>query len=252
MLRAEIVKLSESHFLHVIDIKEIDDCLKSDIDDFLVIICEGDSDSELGNVKEKILDLFNFKSNEFVMGAVAEFICHLYLNLRGYKQNFLYFNLEERSIKKGFDGVFSIDETMFLVESKSGLYGGGNVNHRSKIKSAHKDLSNYVEGKSKKSTNNPWRNAYNHASHIDVGANKTLRKRIKALKKSYEEKCYSSINDFNVVPCSTIYLDGAWDDEVSLDVLQNSDFVTDLAGMTVTGICVTKLCVDLFLEYLRA
>ncbi|MFY2508239.1 hypothetical protein ACN3E9_08105 [Vibrio pectenicida] len=111
------------------------------------------------------------------MGAISEFFVHLYLQESGYKQEFLFFNLEEGSIKKGFDGFFSKNSDTFLLESKSGSIKSKKISHKDKLKSAYSDLENYVSGKSEKGKNNPWKNAYNHASHIDVGTEKSIRKK---------------------------------------------------------------------------
>jgi hypothetical protein len=43
-----------------------------------------------------------------------------------------------------------------------------------------------MSGKSKKGRNNPWRNAYNHASHIDVGSRKPLRDKLRDIAKLYD------------------------------------------------------------------
>lgn len=45
-------------------------------------------------------------------GAVAEFFVHLYLNILGLKQECLFLNLEENSIKKGFDSSIQIRRRM--------------------------------------------------------------------------------------------------------------------------------------------
>lgn len=252
MLKSNVINLSERQEIHVIDIPEIDKDLEVLIDDFIVMICEGDSDSEIISVKKSFLRLFKNKKDSFLMGAIAEFICHLYLNLKGYKQDFLYFNLEERSIKKGFDGVFSKSGSMFLMESKSGLFGNSGVVHKSKLKEAHKDLSDYVSGKNRKSINNPWRNAYNHASHADVGSSKTLRSKIKLLQSNYDEDKFSMISDFNIIPCSTIFLSGEWNVDVNCEIVGDHDFFWDLEGNKVVGICVTKTSYESFIEYLRS
>ena len=62
------------------------------------------------------------------------------------KQEFLFFNLEENSIKKGFDGLFSKDSETFLVESKSGTILTKGISHRTKLKTAYTDsLSGRVD-----------------------------------------------------------------------------------------------------------
>ena len=84
-----------------------------------------------------------YKDDTTKIGAVAEFFIHLFLRELGYKQEFLFYNLEERSIKKGFDGYFSQGETQFIVESKSGFESTRNISHKAKIKEAYNDGADY-------------------------------------------------------------------------------------------------------------
>ncbi|EIV8491873.1 hypothetical protein [Vibrio parahaemolyticus] len=250
MLPSEIRYLSTECELHVIDIPEIDGNLEALLDKYLVSICEGDSDSELGLVKLRLRNFFEDKRKNTTMGAIAEFLVHLYLNQNGFKQEFLFFNLEEGSIKKGFDGFFSKGSETYLLESKSGSVISKNVSHKEKLRSAYSDLDNYVSGKSDKGKNNPWKNAYNHASHMDVGTEKSIRKKIKRLQDNFDMGKFSDINDFNVIPCSTIFLDGIWSDGMTSEILLDHEFVSKFSGNTVKAICITKDSVDIFFNYL--
>ena len=74
------------------------------LDDNFVAICEGASDTDILTVKKRVRELFSTKNNDWKMGATAEFFVHLYIRLNGFRQECLYLNLEENSIKKGFDG----------------------------------------------------------------------------------------------------------------------------------------------------
>ncbi|HIF9313232.1 TPA: hypothetical protein ACX6Q1_001519 [Photobacterium damselae] len=250
MLPAEIKYLSPRCELHVIDISTIDGNLAKLLDRFLVSICEGDSDSELSLVKLRLRKFFEDKRQTTKMGAVAEFFVHLYLKQSGYKQEFLFFNLEESSIKKGFDGFFSKNTDTFILESKSGSIESKSISHKEKLKIAYSDLDKYVSGKSDKGKNNPWKNAYNHASHIDVGTEKTIRKQIKALQDNFDLGCYSKIEDFNIIPCSTIFLDGCWSYGMSSEILLDYEFISTFSGNTVKAICITKESMEVFFNYL--
>ncbi|WP_417350083.1 hypothetical protein [Ferrimonas sp.] len=243
--------LSSGFKLDVIDIKSIDGELELGLNRHLVSICEGNSESELRLIKLRLKNFLSEKSLNTKMGAIAELIIHLYLMNKGYKQEFLFFNLEEGSIKKGFDGFFSKSSETYIMESKSGSVLSESADHKSKLKIAYSDLDGYVSGKSKKSTNNPWKNAYNHASHIDVGTKDSIRKKIKELQDMFDLGQFSKIGDFNIIPCSTIYLDGAWDSSLSDDVLSNSNFILDFDGKTVKAICVTKSSMNIFMNYLE-
>ena len=250
MLDAEIVKISRNKTLHVIDVKEIDDDTRKLLDKFFVEICEGESDSELELVKLRLANFLKTKKEDTQMGAVAEFLVHIYLNKMGFKQEFLFFNLEEGSIKKGFDGLFSKDSETYLVESKSGSILSKGISHKNKLKTAYLDLKDYVAGKSEKGKNNPWKNAFNHASHCDVGTEKNIRQKIKALRDMYDLGKYTKIEDYNVIACSTIYLSSAWDGSANSKVLNEHQFIEEFSAVSVSALCITKASLQKFIDYL--
>lgn len=251
MLEAENISISATHALHVISVREIKGETKELLDEFFVLICEGESDSELELVKYRLANFLKDKTEDTRMGAVAEFLVHVYLNKMGYKQEFLFFNLEEGSIKKGFDGLFSKGEQTYLVESKSGSILSKSASHKKKLRSAYSDLKNYVSGESEKGKNNPWKNAFNHASHCDVAAGKGIRKKIKVLRDMYDVGKYTKVEDYNVIPCSTIYLSSVWDDAENSKVISDNDFLKQFGGVSVNAICITKASLDNFIKYLE-
>ncbi|EGR3964660.1 hypothetical protein ACYEVY_001662 [Vibrio cholerae] len=250
MLNSECIQLDTARSLHVIEIESITADMKDLLDTYFVSICEGDSDSEISLVKQRLAKFLKTKNEETQMGAVAEFFVHLYLNQLNFKQEFLFFNLEENSIKKGFDGLFSKDSETFLVESKSGTILTKGISHRTKLKTAYTDLKNYVSGKSEKGKNNPWKNAYNHASHIDVCAEKGIRKKIKKLRDMYDAGEYTNINDYKIIPCSTIFLNSVWDNKENSKILNCHDFLKLYDCVTLDAICISKKSLELFKEYL--
>lgn len=105
-------------FPFVVEVREIESDVKLvyfDIEDvssaisyldshIVAIFCGRQAEDEPEYVKICLTNLFATKLNNepWLCGAVAEFFAHLLLSHRGYEQNFLYQNLEERSIKKGF------------------------------------------------------------------------------------------------------------------------------------------------------
>ncbi|RTZ24243.1 hypothetical protein EKN09_04710, partial [Vibrio penaeicida] len=137
MLNSECIQLDSSKSLHVIEIESITEDTKKLLDTYFVSICEGDSDSKIDLVKKRLAKFLETKSVEIQMGAIAEFFVHLYLNQLSFKQEFLFFNLEENSIKKGFDGLFSKDYETFLVESKSGALLTKGISHKKKLNTAY-------------------------------------------------------------------------------------------------------------------
>ncbi|ABP78333.1 hypothetical protein I5G24_15500 [Pseudomonas aeruginosa] len=250
MIPFEIKPISPTHELHVINIESLDSNTTQHLDDFLVSICEGDSGSELELVKKRLKKFLEDKDTNTRMGAAAELFAHLYLNISGYKQEFLFFNLEEGSIKKGFDGFFSKDSNTYILESKSGSISSQKVSHKEKLKHAYSDLNKYVSGKSDKGKNNPWKNAYNHASHVDVGTEKSIRKKIKSLQDMFDLGTFSKISEFNVITCSTIFLNGAWDAKKSSEILSDNNFISDFDGKTIKAMCLTKSSLNNFIDYL--
>lgn len=251
MISPEIKKISESVELHVLDLVELTPELVKQIDENLVQICEGDSESPLQLVKSNFVRFLGSKDDRTRIGAVAEFFVHLYLRQSGYKQEFLFFNLEEGSIKKGFDGFFSKGNDEYLVESKSGLDSTVGISHKKKLKEAFNDISSVISGDSKKSKNNPWKNAYNHASHADVGAKKTIRSKIKELSDLFDNDHFKSADEFNIVPCSSIFLTGDWKHDISSQILNvEGRFFEDLEAKSVKSICISKATYSVFLKYL--
>ncbi|MEI4976781.1 hypothetical protein U1437_21340 [Aeromonas caviae] len=176
MFNIQIQNISEDKKISVITITEITPPLKKYIDENIVSICEGATDSEIDDIKHQYLNFLSTKNTTTKHGSVAEFFVHLYLRSEGYRQEFMFFNLEEGSIKKGFDGVFTKNNQEFIVESKSGLSSTQKISHSLKLREAYNDIRDYVSGKTTKGNNNPWRNAYNHASQIDINTKKALEK----------------------------------------------------------------------------
>jgi hypothetical protein len=244
--------ISSNTKLTVIDIKELSKPLIQILDEHFVSICEGDSGADIRTVKKYVVKLFEEKQATWIMGATAEFFIHLYMKLLGFKQECLFLNLEEYSIKKGFDGYYSQDGIEWLMESKSGSICSQGVSHAGKVYEAMQDLEDKVLGKSKKKkANNPWRNAYAHASHYDVGAAEKIRKNIKALSDDFTLGRFHKIDEFNTIPCGTIFLAGVWNppdhDKIHKDICNLSD---KLKGKSVHVICITQASVDLFKQYI--
>ncbi|MGI2853440.1 hypothetical protein ACRTDR_04385 [Shewanella algae] len=144
MIIPEVKNISDTVELHVFDMKVLTQEMILQINENLVSICEGDSESPVELVKSNFLTFLSSKDYRTRIGAVAEFFIHLYLNQLGLKQEFLFFNLEEGSIKKGFDGFFSNSKDEFLVESKSGLSSTQGISHKGKLKEAFDDISSVI------------------------------------------------------------------------------------------------------------
>lgn len=240
----------------VIDINDLGDEVVKIMDDNFVSICEGNSESELFVVKKYVIDLFSSKDTKWIMGATAEFFVHLYMKLSGFKQECLFLNLEEGSIKKGFDGYYSLTGEEWIMESKSGSINTKGISHKSKVEEAMDDLVNKVAGNDKsgkkKVPNNPWRNAYSHASHYDVGAADAIRKNIKALSNDFIKGIYHSIEEFNTIPCGSVFLSGVWSPQKHDEIVEDIKTISQkLKGKKVHAICVTHKSITLFQEYIK-
>lgn len=236
--------------VHVIDAEDFSSELISYINDHLVEICEGDTGGNLETVKKYVKGFIKPKDETTQMGATAEFFVHLYLKKLGFKQLFTFLNLEERSIKKGFDGYYSKGKETWIMESKSGSSNTQNISHPSKIKDAYDDLLQKFRGSV---TNNPWRNAFNHASNINVGATRNIRDKIKKLSDNFINSIYPSIDDYNIIAASTIFLNDKW---VELDVSgferKMSSTIQNIKCNELFIICVNKKSLKLFLDYLES
>lgn len=252
----EEYSISDNAVLTIIDIDNISDTAKAVLDKNLVLICEGNSGSKLSTVKTRVKNLFSTKSQEWIMGATAEFFVHLYIRLTGFKQECLFLNLEENSIKKGFDGYYSKDGLEWLMESKAGSIDSKDVSYAGKVILAMNDLSAKVSGRDKSGKrglpNNPWQEAYSHASQYDVGTAANIRKNIKELADDFTNGKFRSIEEFNTMPCGTLFLSGVWLQPDHDSIKGNIKRISDkLKGKQIHAICVTHRSTELFGKYIE-
>lgn len=251
-----MIGINNSVSFHFIEIDKFDSKFIKFLDSSIVNICEGSSGNKVSNVKQRLRQYFNTKCENakdaekvnIINGSVAEFLVHLYLSTLDYKQECLFLNLEERSIKKGFDGYYTYLNKSWVMESKSGHIDSSTITHSSKIYEAYNDLSNKFKGNA---VNNPWQNAYNHASHIDVSGSSDLRKYLKKMATDYDNKKFSDIKNYNIIPCSTIYFSGSIThfDKAQIDSIIKS--ISKFKYKNINVICINKSTVNLFLDYIK-
>lgn len=249
-------KINERILLSIIDIQDLNNDIIKILDENFVSICEGNSGSKLEIVKQRVIDLFSTKNRDWILGATAEFFIHLYIRINGYKQECMYLNLEENSIKKGFDGFYSKNNETWLMESKAGSIDSKNITHSGKVILAMNDLTKKVSGNDKTGKrgkpNNPWQEAYAHAGHCDIGTAKEIRSSLKALADKFVIGKYKTIEEFNTMPCGTIFLSRIWKQfdheniKETINQLENK-----LLGKQVHVICVTNKSVTLFIDYIN-
>ncbi len=208
----DIKKSDNGDIIHFINIENVDDKIERLIEEQIVDIWDGDNGSSIDIVKTEISTYLKTKSENIIKGSIAEFIIHLYLNSCGYIQECLFRNLEEGSIKKGFDGYYSYSNEEWIMESKSGSIKTEGISHKKKIKEAYNDLKDKIEGTNPENKNNPWSNAYNHA--VLAKSSTDILKNIKNLSSNYVKKEFPDINKLNLIPSSTIFHEGEWDENI--------------------------------------
>lgn len=228
-----------------IDVSTIDGDLKNIIDQYIVDICFADPYYSVANAKNHIKKYLRSDDENRKKGAIAEFLIHVFLKTKGYKQECLYFNLEERSPKKGFDGVY-LDENdvIWYMESKSGT--NISYTHKEKIEEAYRDLKTKFLGTT---NNDPWRNALNHAKI--VGASNNILDEFRRFSIDYENSISHDIEDYNVIPCGTLYIDDSSKTYNSQNIVNgiNGYFLKkNQNGLGV--ICLTQQAVSEFETYL--
>lgn len=253
MFYETINKISPRVTLNYINIEDYSDELIQLIKDEMMLIWDGDfTDDDLKLVKKQMKSFFNKKDDEKKFAFVAEFICHLYLRYNGFAQYSVLKNLEEiKAPKKGFDGLYERDNVMWLVESKSAMPTTV-TNHNAKVSEAYNDLKGKIEKTSSdKNLNNPWENAKNHFLHTEK-RNDSLLKEIKKLKKLFVDDKHLKIENFNVIPCSTIYLEDKWCS------IENDELTEKLTGLVkrykakaITILCVNKKSIENFMSFIN-
>lgn len=185
----------------------------------LSFICFGLSASESGremynyrNTLKNFIDRYESKNELIRQGMMGELLVHLVIKI--YFPEFrvvsAFFNLEERSIKKGFDLVLISDSehSLWLTEVKSGqLHKDKNSNETSieLLETAKRDLVKRINDSN---SNSLWYNAAAHAK-LAYEENSDLKKSIIDL---IEQKIVATephkankIKDMNVFLASTIF-----------------------------------------------
>jgi hypothetical protein len=249
------IKLSNRITINFLNIENYTDELIALIKEEIVKIWDGDlSDDDLKFVKKQMQSFFKDKQKdeEKKLAFVAEFICHLYLRHQGFSHYSVLKNLEEiKAPKKGFDGLYELDNSMWLVESKCAM-PTTETNHNNKVGEAYRDIKNKIEKTSIiDNENNPWENAKNHFLHTEK-KNDALLKDIKKLKNLFIEGKKIQVQKFNVIPCSTIYLGDKW------SVIDSDLLKTKLEGLlkryhakNINVLCINKKSADDFLKFIN-
>lgn len=250
------IKKNKLNF-HFINIEDYSDELINFLDNSVASIWNGilgDTDIEL--VKIELQNWFYKKDENKRAGFVAEFFCHLYMKQLNFEQHFVFQNLEEQgSMKKGFDGLYQLDNEMWIYESKSSLSTTNTANHNANIGEAFHDIDKKIKGKKLNSNNqpiSPWSNALFHSSLAQVNIDETLIENLNIFKKRFLKGDFENIKNFNVIPSSTIYLESKWEkiNDSKLKIkLENLVDKYEYKKMNV--ICINKKSINNFLRYIN-
>lgn len=255
IFNVETKDLGNGNFLYIIEIEEIEGELKKYIDEKLTSICYGPRNIDFKTVKKKILNFLlkkkedekDLNDNTIVMGAISEFMIHLFLNKINFKQEFTFKNLEEGSIKKGFDGYYSLDNNSWILESKSGSINTKGNSHNSKIKEAYSGLDKMLKGNT---ANNPWENAYNHSKVVN--SDESISKKLNQLDINYTNGKFEDIKNHNIIPASTIIYDDKWNDRNNDFIEEITNAITKFKFTKIKIICIHKKSLTNFRKYLES
>lgn len=139
----------------VFRVDELSESIKESMREQLAAICHGENYTNTGrraynykNTIKEFLKRYEKKSEKIRMGMIGELLVHLIFNnyFDEYKTVTPYFNMEERSIKKGYDLVLTevANQILWITEVKSGkLHSRKNSNRTMNdfIGTAYKDLT---------------------------------------------------------------------------------------------------------------
>lgn len=231
-------------YFNVIENADFDECLNQ----CLSSIWFGPKDPRsLDVAKKKIAKYFDSKlsNRPLVCGSCAEIFLHAYLGHNGYQQACLGSNLEEGSIKKGFDGFYLKDNKYWLMESKSSIHG--TITHLNKAKEAYQDLCKKINNFDE---NDPWENALNHA--MVAGVEGSILNQIRMLSDDFTFCCVHDPAEFNMIPCGTVFINSALTimevEKLAYDV---SQFFGKQKYSALHIVCVSHSALVGFLRYLN-
>lgn len=164
----------------IIEVETLSDDIKASIRTHLSSICYGESQAASGRTMfnyratlTAFLDRYNSKERNHQIGMIGELLAHILIVelLPQFKTVSLFFNLEEKQIKKGFDVLLysGTDNDVWITEVKSGeLHKDKNSDQTTKdlLASARLDLKKRLN----ENEVNHWTNAI-HSARVALGDN---------------------------------------------------------------------------------
>jgi len=250
LLNAQNKDINEKMTVHFVQIETISKTFKEFIDNNLKTICRGENhENELKYIKKQLKNFFKNKDDAKKFGSIGELFSHFYLSSIDFRPKFMFLNLEENSVKKGFDGFYEKSEMVWLLDSKSGRYDSKSISHRSKILEAYRSVKGQLGGEV---SNNPWENAFQHANSRDINSSDSLLKTIRKFSNEYLDEEFADMKTLNLILASTIYWYDEWSGKEINDLLRELENVQrGMEYSNLTIFCSNKKTFEEFLEYLE-
>lgn len=242
--------IDEGISVHFIQIDDLNEALKEYIDQNLINICRGENHlNQLKYIKKQLIKFFEKKDDAKKYGALGELFTHFYLSSIDFNPKFMFLNLEENSVKKGFDGFYERNEMVWILDSKSGRHDTKRISHRSKLKEAYRSVKGQLAGET---NNNPWENAFQHANSRDINSSDSLLSVIRKFSNEYLDEEYADLSTLNIILASTIYWHDEWSrKEISEVLLDIGNSYEDMDFSELVLFCCNKTTFEIFFEYLK-
>lgn len=188
--------------------------LKNIIRKELSAICVGLGNSSLktnsySNILKEFIKRYESKNNKQQKGMIGELLLHILLCscVKRFKSCSPFFNMEERSVKKGFDIILRDPKTMkmWFAESKA---GEGNKSSNSLMKSLITIAKNDLLQRVAEDSSILWRNAINSATNAmkDRKAKTAIRKILDDLSDDFSSGS-KTLKDLNVILSGCLFKD---------------------------------------------
>lgn len=155
----------------------------------------------LSDCKLIVKKILSRKDDNKKRGYIGELLSHILLGELKFQRLFVFRNLEENSMKKGFDGLQEKNNLMRIEECKSTTRTDNN--HVYNINKAVNDIKEKVTNFD---LNDPWYNAMNHIQMINY-KNDALKQQIAKLSRDFTNNISPKISELNFLPCSILFFD---------------------------------------------
>ncbi|GAB7307543.1 hypothetical protein ACULLB_07875 [Enterococcus gallinarum] len=245
----------EHQAVYILDVLELDIQTKEIIKSSINEISRGAKRGKKELMSIVIKDLLNFlerQDENKVKGTVAEFFIHLFLRSQDFEQHCCFMNLEENSMKKGFDGLYTREGETWIMESKSTAYKTSSGKHNQNLSKAYQGLKKSMR-RSGNSGNNSWSNALNHTyiASNESDTTDSLRDKLLSASNKYVNNVELDLGEYNIIPCSTIFIE-----DYSGEIYESShDEIFQSVNKHVCNkevvLCVMNRSVNIFIECLE-